>query len=167
MARHLVSATRAFSLFATHYFELTQLAATTPAAVNLHLAAAEHQGGIVFLHEVRPGPASRSYGLQVARLAGLPVPVVRKAGLLLEQLETRARAQDDQLDLFAQTSEYAGGEGESDAALASLEPPQAHHAAGASLVAALRAIDPDALNPRQALDALYALHALLNDEGHR
>jgi DNA mismatch repair protein MutS len=103
----------------------------------------------------------------VARLAGLPAPVVRKAGQLLEQLEARAREHDDQLDLFAQVSDSADGAGEADTTLSALEPPEAHHAAGDALVAALRAIDPDALNPRQALDALYALHALLNDEAQR
>jgi DNA mismatch repair protein MutS len=121
----------------------------------------------VFLHELRPGPASRSYGLQVARLAGLPAPVVRKAGLLLEQLEARAREHDDQLDLFAQVNESTDDAGEPDPTLSAPELPDADHATGDALVAALRAIDPDALNPRQALDALYALHAMLNDEAQR
>jgi DNA mismatch repair protein MutS len=111
IAERLLQHNRAMTLFATHYFELVQLAQTSPAAVNLHLAAAEHHGGIVFLHEVRPGPASRSYGLQVARLAGLPAPVVRKAGQLLEQLEARARAHDDQLDLFSLGDDPAIGAG--------------------------------------------------------
>jgi DNA mismatch repair protein MutS len=179
IAERLLQHNRAMVLFATHYFELTQLARTSPAAVNLHLAAAEHQGGIVFLHEVRPGPASRSYGLQVARLAGLPAAVVRKAGQLLEQLEHRARAQDDQLDLFgapgedepAALNEAFGGIDELD-----IEPDDGP--ASASLIArdaipadpvaarlreALAAIDPDALNPRQALDALYRLRALIDE----
>ncbi len=104
IAARLLSHNRSLTLFATHYFELTRLAATHPQAVNLHLAAAEHRGGIVFLHEVRDGPASRSYGLQVARLAGLPAPVIRAAGQMLAELEARARAEDDQLDLFASVS---------------------------------------------------------------
>ena len=162
IAERLLQHNRAMTLFATHYFELTRLAETTPAAVNLHLAATEHQGGIVFLHEVRPGPANRSYGLQVARLAGLPAPVLRQAGRLLEQLEARARAHDDQLDLFAFDEAQAGlNDG----------PPQARNAdagytpvdAPATRVAeALAGIDPDALNPRQALEALYRLRALLD-----
>jgi DNA mismatch repair protein MutS len=163
IAERLLQHNRAMVLFATHYFELTQLAASSAAAVNLHLAATEHHGGIVFLHEVRPGPASRSYGLQVARLAGLPAPVVRKAGLLLEQLEARARAQDDQLDLFAQASDSGASEWDLDGA-ATADPPSGHSTAGTAVMAALRAIDPDALNPRQALEALYALRALLNEE---
>ena len=160
IAERLLQHNRAMTLFATHYFELVQLAQTSPAAVNLHLAAAEHHGGIVFLHEVRPGPASRSYGLQVARLAGLPAPVVRKAGALLEQLEARARARDDQLDLFALAdgTDAAPDDPEHGAPGASREDPAV---AAARVAEALAAIDPDALNPRQALDALYALRALL------
>ncbi len=173
IAERLLQHNRAMTLFATHYFELVQLAQTSPAAVNLHLAAAEHHGGIVFLHEVRPGPASRSYGLQVARLAGLPAPVIRKAGALLEQLEARARARDDQLDLFA-LGDAADPAAAADAAGAEAgasegpgETPGATREDGGDSTAlrvtrALAAIDPDALNPRQALDALYALRALLD-----
>lgn len=164
IAERLLQHNRAMTLFATHYFELVQLAQTSPAAVNLHLAAAEHHGGIVFLHEVRPGPASRSYGLQVARLAGLPAPVIRKAGALLEQLEARARAHDDQLDLFAlgdavPEADAPDGPPVTDAGVA-----QAGEREPAALrvAQALAAIDPDALNPRQALEALYALRALLD-----
>jgi len=159
IAERLLQHNRAMVLFATHYFELTQLAATSAAAINLHLAAAEHQGGVVFLHEVRPGPASRSYGLQVARLAGLPAAVLKKAGALLDQLEDRARARDDQLDLFA------GNNPDEPAAdlmaldlEADMQPSLAQR-----VLHALREIDPDALNPRQALDELYRLQALLSD----
>jgi DNA mismatch repair protein MutS len=170
-------------LFATHYFELTRLAQTTPAAVNLHLAAAEHHGGIVFLHEVRPGPANRSYGLQVARLAGVPAAVIRKAGQLLGELEARARADDDQFDLFAldplAEHESAHGAGTPFDGLprhghAGADPDGPDRAArpddirvdpqAARVAAALAAIDPDTLNPRQALEALYRLRALLDDE---
>jgi DNA mismatch repair protein MutS len=161
IAERLLQHNRAMTLFATHYFELVQLAQTSPAAVNLHLAAAEHHGGIVFLHEVRPGPASRSYGLQVARLAGLPAPVVRKAGALLEQLEARARARDDQLDLFAlgDGADAAPDDPAHGTPGTSREDPAV---AAARVAEALAEIDPDALNPRQALDALYALRALLD-----
>jgi DNA mismatch repair protein MutS len=164
IAERLLQHNRAMTLFATHYFELVQLAQTSPAAVNLHLAAAEHHGGIVFLHEVRPGPASRSYGLQVARLAGLPAPVIRKAGALLERLEARARAHDDQLDLFALGD---GTDGPDDVAVHHAADPAGVDdgaAAAARVAQALAAIDPDALNPRQALEALYALRAML--DGH-
>ncbi len=173
IAERLLQHNRAMTLFATHYFELVQLAQTSPAAVNLHLAAAEHHGGIVFLHEVRPGPASRSYGLQVARLAGLPAPVIRKAGALLEQLEARARARDDQLDLFAlgDAADPAAAADAAGAEAGASEGPGATPGAtredggdstALRVTRALGAIDPDALNPRQALDALYALRALLD-----
>jgi DNA mismatch repair protein MutS len=172
IAERLLQHNRAMTLFATHYFELTALAATSVAAVNLHLSATEHHGGIVFLHEVRAGPASRSYGLQVARLAGLPAPVVRKAGAMLEQLEARAREHDDQLDLFAASGadgEPAGtGSASHDPGVPDDPPgttraPQgpAPDTAAARVAAALSDIDPDALNPRQALEALYRLRALL------
>jgi DNA mismatch repair protein MutS len=173
IAERLLQHNRAMTLFATHYFELTQLAQTSAAALNLHLAAAEHQGGIVFLHEVRPGPANRSYGLQVGRLAGLPAMVVRKAGLLLEQLEARARAHDDQLDLFAlpDVDPSAGltdsGDPRRDGAPAGI----GHHRdqagvapAADRVAAALASIDPDTLNPRQALETLYQLRAILDDQ---
>jgi DNA mismatch repair protein MutS len=173
IAERLLQHNRAMTLFATHYFELTQLAQTSPAALNLHLAAAEHQGGIVFLHEVRPGPANRSYGLQVGRLAGLPAVVVRKAGLLLEQLEARARAHDDQLELFglleddptsAQTgasdSEQEGSPVDHDDAVA----PASASVTAHRLAAALADIDLDTLNPRQALEALYRLRAMLDNQ---
>jgi DNA mismatch repair protein MutS len=180
IADRLLQHNRAMTLFATHYFELTALAATRPAALNLHLSATEHHGGIVFLHEVRPGPASRSYGLQVARLAGLPAPVVRRAGAMLEQLEARAREHDDQLDLFMAPGGAAQPPGSGPDAP---DPPHGHPAAAPTdldapppdawhrdtpadrVASALAALDPDAMNPRQALEALYRLRALLDDTG--
>ena len=157
-------------LFATHYFELTQLAHRYPQAVNRHLAAAEHRGTIAFLHEVRDGPANRSYGLQVARLAGLPAPVVRAAGQLLEALEARARDDDGQIDLFA-----AGGAGEAESMpleghAATAQSGQLGGASGvespddaraSDVLSRLAAIDPDQLSARAALELLYELHAQL------
>jgi DNA mismatch repair protein MutS len=166
IAARLLSHNRALTLFATHYFELTQLAATHPQAVNLHLAAAEHRGGIVFLHEVRDGPASRSYGLQVARLAGLPAPVIRAASQLLGELEARARAHDDQLDLFAMPqgpgpdlADQAPGAA-APAPTRGGEPDRARQA-----LARLREIDPDALSAREALELLYELRAQVDEDG--
>ena len=157
IAARLLAHNRSLTLFATHYFELTQLAATHPQAVNLHLAAAEHRGGIVFLHEVRDGPASRSYGLQVARLAGLPPPVVRAASQLLGELEARARSQEDQLDLFTMPTQASGAaglpRGDTDAG------EQRETDLARELIEQLRAIDPDALSAREALERLYDLHA--------
>src|SRR5690606_7114013 len=87
IAQRLVTHNRALTLFATHYFELTRLPSEQPTAANVHLAAAESAGGIVFLHEVRDGPASRSYGIQVAQRAGVPAAVIRQASRELERLE--------------------------------------------------------------------------------
>jgi DNA mismatch repair protein MutS len=162
IAARLLSHNRSLTLFATHYFELTRLAATHPQAINLHLAAAEHRGGIVFLHEVRDGPASRSYGLQVARLAGMPTPVIRAADRMLAELESRARAEDDQFDLFALPPAAEHGQAQDTAQGANdlqTDP------AAAEVVERLREIDPDSLSARDALDLLYALRARLEAAG--
>jgi DNA mismatch repair protein MutS len=151
IASRLIGHNRAFTLFATHYFEITQLAQRHPGVVNRHLAAVEHRGGIAFLHEVRDGPASRSYGLQVARLAGLPPAVVRSAGQVLETLESQARAGDQQIDLFAAGATDTHGD----------EPPQADpiDEAALAVLEELAAVDPDSLTPRSALELVYRLKA--------
>lgn len=143
IAAHLHDKTQAFTLFATHYFELTEFPAKHHAAMNVHVGAAESGADIVFLHEIQPGPASRSYGIQVARLAGMPTGVVNHARHALAALEKQQEASREQVDLFA--------------------PPPASAAAGPSPVeAALAALDPDALSPREALEALYRLKKLEN-----
>jgi len=86
-ASHIAKRLRAFTLFATHYFELTELADAIPEVANVHLDATEHADGIVFLHAVKPGPASRSYRLQVAQKAGMPREVIDSARTYLERLE--------------------------------------------------------------------------------
>ena len=142
IATHLHDKTRAFTLFATHYFELTELPAKARHAVNMHVSAAESGADIVFLHEIQSGPASRSYGIQVAKLAGMPAPVLHHARHTLAALEERAGEGELQVDLFA--------------------PPEVPESAGASPVeAALAAIHPDQLSPREALDALYQLKAVM------
>ncbi len=147
IAAHLHDKTQAFTLFATHYFELTEFPAKHHAAQNVHVSAAESGADIVFLHEIQPGPASRSYGIQVARLAGMPAAVVNHArhalgALELQQTETRA-----QVDLFA-------------------PPPAALSIAPSAVESRLAAIDPDALSPREALDVLYTLKkSLLTQAG--
>jgi DNA mismatch repair protein MutS len=103
IARELVEKNRSLTLFATHYFELTQLAEQHPDVANAHVAAAESGGKVVFLHEVRDGPANQSYGLAVAQLAGVPPAVIRRARSLLTQLEERALGTRPQLDLFVAT----------------------------------------------------------------
>ncbi|MES2717327.1 MAG: DNA mismatch repair protein MutS [Pseudomonadota bacterium] len=142
IASQLHDRNQAFTLFATHYFELTEFPAKHPRALNMHVSAVEAGHDIVFLHAIEPGPASRSYGVQVARLAGMPATLVRQARATLEALEAQQRAGDAQVDLFA-------------------APPQASAAPELSAVdAALATIDPDALTPREALDALYRLKTL-------
>jgi DNA mismatch repair protein MutS len=105
IARELVEKNRSLTLFATHYFELTQLAEQHPDVANVHVAAAEAAGKVVFLHEVRDGPANQSYGLAVAQLAGVSPAVIRRARSLLAQLEERALGTRPQLDLFVATPE--------------------------------------------------------------
>ena len=137
------------TLFATHYFELTELPAACHAAINVHVSAAEtgEGGSIAFLHEIQPGPASRSYGIQVARLAGVPAAVVNHARHVLARLETAAASQQAQPDLFAPLPEPDPA-------------PAAEPAPPSELQAALAALDPDELSPRQALQALYQLKKL-------
>lgn len=148
IASQLHDKTQAFTLFATHYFELTEFPGQHHAAVNVHVSAAETSGpsgkgahGIVFLHEIQSGPASRSYGIQVARLAGMPAAVLRHAQHALEALEQSASESRAQVDLFA-------------------PPPEPQLAVPSAVEARLAEIDPDTLSPRDALDALYALKKL-------
>jgi DNA mismatch repair protein MutS len=152
IAKHLIETTRSFTLFATHYFELTQLPDTHPTAANVHLSAVEHKDSIVFLHAVQSGPASQSYGLQVAQLAGVPQSVIRAARKHLAALEAHSVEPTPQFDLFASASYSEAEEEESE------EPPQ--DLAASPLIEALAEIDPDSLSPREALDALYRLKSL-------
>jgi DNA mismatch repair protein MutS len=140
-AHHIGERLRAFTLFATHYFELTALADELPACANVHLDASEHGGKLVFMHAVREGPANQSYGLQVAALAGVPPAVIRRAREFLHRLESQsareraAATPQQQLDLRTP---------------ASADP----------LRAALETLDPDSLSPKEALAALYALREI-------
>jgi DNA mismatch repair protein MutS len=154
IARHLIESTGSFTLFATHYFELTQLPETHPAAVNVHLSAVEHKDSIVFLHAVQNGPASQSYGLQVAQLAGVPPSVIKAARKHLAMLEASSVQQTPQFDLFAANMPETGFDDEDQA------PPPAPH----PVVEALAATDPDSLTPREALEALYRLKALAGEQ---
>jgi DNA mismatch repair protein MutS len=148
IARELAEKNRCFTLFATHYFELTQLAESIPQVANVHVAAAESRGKVVFLHEVRDGPANQSYGLAVAQLAGVAPAVVRRARGLLVQLEERAAGTRPQLDLFAAGASTAAA-------------PEVADAAHDALRERLEAVDVDALTPRAALDLLYELRELV------
>ncbi|MGC8702116.1 MAG: DNA mismatch repair protein MutS [Thiomonas sp.] len=150
IAAHLHDRNRSLTLFATHYFELTEMVQRHPHAANVHVGAAETPQGIVFLHEVQEGPASRSYGVQVAQLAGVPAAVLRDARRRLDALERQHRQQQAQLDLFAAAAE--------DDATTIPDAP-AVPAALRDLLDTLDAADPDALTPRQALELLYQLKA--------
>jgi DNA mismatch repair protein MutS len=153
IARHLVEKTRAWTLFATHYFELTQLAEDHAECANVHLGAVEHGRTVVFMHAVEPGPASQSYGLHVAALAGIPPAVLREAQRRLVELELRAIAEKPQSDLFSAVPMLARA---GDAV-----PPEPTFVAPVHpAVEALQALAPDELSPREALDRLYALKRL-------
>ena len=154
IASHLHERNRSFTLFATHYFELTAFPQQHAQAINVHVSAVESGHDIVFLHEIAPGPASRSYGVQVARLAGMPGAVVRQARSTLESLEQREAAAQTQVDLFAQAADGAVAAQE-DVRDAVLEP--LPDAAASAVIQLLDQLQPDALSPREALQALYQL----------
>ena len=146
ICRRLLERNRCLTLFATHYFELTLLANEYPELANVHLDAIEHGERIVFLHAVEEGPANQSYGIQVAALAGIPLPVIRAARRQLHEFEQRASINPLQPDLFATALA-------DDAEASETAPPPA--------IERLRSIDPDRLTPREALDVLYELKSLL------
>ena len=151
IAHHLHDRNRSFTLFATHYFELTDFPLRHERALNVHVGAVESGDDIAFLHEIEPGPASRSFGVQVARLAGMPGPLLRHARAALEGLEAERVARQPQIDLF--TAPAGADEG--------VEPVQASPGVpDSALASAVDALDPDMLTPREALDALYRLKAL-------
>ncbi len=146
-AAYIANKIRAFTLFATHYFELTSLAAEAPGVVNVHVEAVEHGDTLVFLHSVKEGPANQSYGLQVAALAGIPKSVTAQARRYLTELErerdalrTRASPQAELALAFPPARPAA--------------PPES------AALEALRALDPNALSPREALDLLFRLQTL-------
>jgi DNA mismatch repair protein MutS len=153
IADRLVEHNRSLSLFATHYFELTQLAGKRAEAINLHLAAVESRGSIAFLHEVKDGPASKSYGLQVAKLAGLPGATLRNAEKIMQMLEQQAALQNQQIDLFSGAVDEPIGSSTSDALTMS--------SAEAETLQQLVDADLDSLAPRDALQMLYDLRLKL------
>jgi len=154
MAHHIATRLKSFTLFATHYFELTTLATEVEGCVNVHLDATEHGDGIVFLHAVKEGPANRSYGLQVAQLAGVPREVITQARHYLEALES----QRDQHDAAA--ADRHSTQRDLFAAAAPARAPKSPAPAD-PLRTAMEAIDPDELSPKAALETLYRLRKLL------
>lgn len=145
VAKQLLEKNRSYTLFATHYFELTHLAEEFKQAANIHLDAVEHGNNIVFLHQVQAGPASQSYGLQVAQLAGIPRSVINHAKRKLAQLEKQSIQQNTQQDdLFLSAVP---------APLAAIHP----------VVAELDSLHPDDLTPKQALEMLYQLKKIADE----
>jgi DNA mismatch repair protein MutS len=149
-AAFIAAKIRAFTLFATHYFELTSLAAESPGVVNVHVEAVEHGDALVFLHSVKEGPANQSYGLQVAALAGIPKSVTAQARRYLTELE---RERDALRTSASPQAELPLFEPRRDA------PPPPESAA----LKALRDIDPNSLSPRDALDLIFRLQQLDGD----
>jgi len=154
IAHRLAENNRSLALFATHYFELTALPSEIDGCANVHFDAVETKGrhgpGIVFLHQVEEGPANRSYGLQVARLAGVPADTLKRAQRYFARLDKFNTRDDAQHDLFAGGGSHAAREPGITARAERIE-------------AALAALDPDALTPRDALAALYELKRLLEN----
>jgi len=154
-AEHLASRVGAWTLFATHYFELTALAGEMAGIANVHLDAAEYSnaGGeqLVFLHRVQPGPANRSYGLQVAALAGVPAAVTARARAVLAELERDAATATPAPAQAGPTATPAQSE------LPLFTP------APSPVLALLEGLNPDALSPREALDFLYLVKKALDD----
>ena len=158
IAEHLLQKNKSFSLFATHYFELTKLPEAHATAVNMHLSALEQGQDIVFLHHIEPGPASKSYGIAVAKLAGLPNRALKSAQKHLNDLENQAAANRPQLDIFStMPSENGADEEGKEQEVEPVDNLQTNE-----LTEALAQIQPDNLTPREALDALYRLKDICN-----
>ena len=151
-AAFIATKIKAFTLFATHYFELTSLASEAPGVVNVHVEAVEHGDRLVFLHSVKEGPANQSYGLQVAALAGIPKSVTTQARRYLTELERERDA----------LRSYNSPQGELPLFAPPPAPSQPNHEPAA--LKALRAVDPNTLSPRDALDLLFRLKHLDQDD---
>lgn len=146
IARHLLTHNRSYTLFATHYFELTQLAEEFQQAANFHFTAVEHKQRIVFLHQIQQGPASQSYGLHVAALAGVPASVIRSARKILARLKQEANDKNLQKTLFDEIEKN--------------DNPSPPH----PLLAYCRQLNPDHLSPKEALEQLYLIKSMLDDD---
>ena len=153
IAEELAEHSRSWTLFATHYFELTQLQAKSPEVVNVHVSAKNTAAGIVFLHDVREGPASQSYGIAVAKLAGVPDRVIRSAKRMLSRLEEeRSVTGMPQPDLFHTSATIESADNEPPP-----EPVDPRDEESGKLAQAIAQLDADDLSPREALQKLYEL----------
>lgn len=156
-AETLLRRNRSLTLFATHYFEMTALADESADADNVHFSAREHEDSVVFLHQVAAGAASRSYGVQVAKIAGVPQPVVARAWALLNRFEQRQKVKKEHGESAAGLTLF-----ELPPSASAPEPPMA---AASQLREAVAAMQPDELSPRQASEWLYKIKALAEQEG--
>lgn len=148
IARYLLTKNQSYTLFATHYFELTRLVEEFEQAANVHLGAVEHKQHIVFLHTVNEGPASQSYGLHVAALAGVPAPVIKAAQKILTKLEQENISNNPQLDLFSEPTDTT------------IQFSETFH----PIFSHLSKLLPDELSPKEALEHLYTLKSMLNKD---
>jgi DNA mismatch repair protein MutS len=146
ICRHLVEKSGSLTLFATHYFELTQLAQEYSQLANVHLDAVEHGERIIFMHRVQEGPANQSYGIQVAALAGMPASILKAARKQLRNLEQKSVTQHHQPDLFLNLTPLESAENTSEIS-----------SRVTKILATLEETNPDVLTPRQALDLIYQL----------
>ncbi|MEJ8567578.1 DNA mismatch repair protein MutS [Elongatibacter sediminis] len=148
-AAYLARSVQSYTLFATHYFELTRMADDEPGVANVHLDAVEHRDRIVFMHAVQDGPASQSYGLQVAALAGIPRRVIEQARKHLDRLERQQRPDSPQLGLFDPA--------QSEPRIHEVPDTELDDIPADRINRRLEAVDPDSLTPREALDLVYEL----------
>ena len=149
IAKYLLEVNRSYTLFATHYLELSQIPSSYPQCSNVHLSAIEQGKELIFLHQVKPGHASQSYGIQVAQLAGVPKPIIAQARKKLSQLEAQNNPKSLQNDLFSTHEDASLFEIEN-----SFDEPN-------PIELAVRELDPDSLSPKEALETLYNLKKLL------
>lgn len=147
IAEHLLQKNKSFTLFATHYFELTQLPEQHPHAINMHLSALEEGQDIVFLHRIEAGPANKSYGIAVAKLAGLPATALKSAYQHLQQLEEQSQRHQSQLDLFHRSF------------IQEPSTPSPQTTLPESLIALFNQLNPDEITPIEAINQLYELYS--------
>ena len=161
IAEHLISKNQSLTLFATHYFELTRLPENHPSAFNMHLSALEQGQDIVFLHHIEAGPAEKSYGIAVAKLAGIPSRTLNAARKHLAALEAQTAQQHPQLDMFTPPSESKNQLSSSPRQPENEHSEFQHNPTEAHILQTLRQTQPDHLTARQALDLLYTLREQL------
>jgi DNA mismatch repair protein MutS len=148
IARYLIEKSKSYTLFATHYFELTTLSEHYQSVKNAHLNAVEHHDQIIFMHKVEAGPAAKSYGIQVAALAGIPKTVLGMAKKYLQQLES-TKSHTELLDLF-NFEEFNN------------DPPMPLNLNEINILKQLKELNPDELTARQALDLIYTINHQIN-----